>query len=182
MLTGILSCARFLSSASSDCSVARARPLASSSMARAVGFELVSAGFEIGAGHAGAFAAHGVLERARVVVLERPRFADVDVHHADAAAGGAGDAHQAVGDALAIGGELDAAEAGGQSREADEIARRQAIEQRLRGAQDGPVRADAQAAFIDDEQQQAAGGRAFVRRVARTRAASPARRWSAPSR
>ena len=40
---------------------------------------------------------------------------------------GLGDAHQAVGDALAIGGEFDAADAGRQAGESDQVSRRQAL-------------------------------------------------------
>ena len=138
MLTGILSCARLLSSASSDCSVARARPLASSSIARASASTWFVAGLEIrrrlmpAHSRSTAFwnvpgsllsSAHASLMLMCIMpmrLLAR-----------------AGDAHQRVGDALAIGGELDAAEAGGQARQADQVARRQSIEQRLRGAQDG---------------------------------------------
>ena len=50
MLTGVFSCARFRSSASIACSVARARALASSSKRARVGFDLVSAGLETRAG------------------------------------------------------------------------------------------------------------------------------------
>ena len=174
MLTGVFSGARFRSSGFQIAHFRFEIPARGAGAAARfehhgapVGLELVGARFEIRAGHAGAFARDRVLEGAGIVAFERPGLADVDVHHADAAARRAGDAHQRIVDALAIGGELDAAEAVGKARDANEIAGREAIEQRLRGAQDGAVRADAQAAFINDEQQEAARRLALIRGVGR---------------
>jgi hypothetical protein len=116
------------------------------------------------AGLALALAIDGRLKSARVVIFERPRFTDEHPRHPGAAAGRAVDAQQRVDDPLAIGGELNAANARRDTRQPDQIAGRETVEHRLRGAQNAVRRADTNAAFIDDEQQQSAGGCRVVRR------------------
>ena len=112
MLTGVLSCARFLSSASSACSVARARRAGFEQHRARVGFELVPAGLEVGAGHPAHSRSTAFWNVPGSLFSSAHASLMLMRDHPDPLARRAGDAHQRVGDALAIGGELDAADAG----------------------------------------------------------------------